>query len=651
MEPATSLDSTDSAVRAARILIAEDERIVARGLQSQLRGLGYEVPVLAHSAQEALRQTEEHQPDLVLMDIQFNDGMDGVQAAEQIRSRFGIPVVFLTAYSNQDILDRAKVTQPYGYILKPYEEREVHVVIEMALHRHRMERKLDKETRFLAATLRSIGDGVIATDEQGRVSFLNPVAQQLTGWASAAAQGRPLEDVFHLIQEMSRQPIEAPLRRAMAEKVALPMENHAVLIACDGSERPVADCATPILDDKGVVLGGVMVFRDVSERHRLEAKYLQAQKMEAIGRLAGGVAHDFNNLLTVINGFSQMLESILHEQDVKARQFVAEIRKAGDRAASLTGQLLAYSRKQVQQLKVLNLNDLLPHTESMLRRMIGEDVELSTKLAPDLRCVMADPGQIEQVMMNLCVNARDAMPTGGKLTIETRNVMVDESDHARAFVVAPGPYVVIAVTDTGIGMDAETQANIFEPFFTTKALGKGTGLGLAMVYGIVKQSGGYINVYSEPMHGTTFKIYLPSIDQEAQPPLDEPPAEEIPGGTETVLLVEDEEAVRALTLYVLRQAGYKVLEASNGSEALKLVAQHQGPIDLLVTDVVMPKMGGRQVAEVVRQLYPHIRVLFLSGYADDAIVRHGILESESAFLQKPFSLTALATKLRELLAS
>ncbi len=416
--------------------------------------------------------------------------------------------------------------------------------------------------------------------------------------------------------------------------------------ACGGETRPqwFRLIVTPMRGD-GRPEGAVVMHVNVSDHKRVEQQLHHAQKMEAVGRLAGGVAHDFNNLLTVINGYAEMVQDRLPPGD-PVRELVGEITRAGERAAALTRRLLAFSRQQLVVPQVLDLNALVADTEKLLRRLIGEDVELVADLEPALGRVQADPGQVEQILMNLAVNARDAMPRGGRLTIQTRNLRVDVSDSSG---VVPGPYVLLAVADTGCGMDEATQARLFEPFFTTKGPGRGTGLGLATVHGIVQQAGGHIAVESAPGRGTTFRIYLPRVEAVGPTRKSQQGAHLRPGGRETILLVEDESAVRALVRAVLQDGGYQVLEARDGREALQMVEQYPGPIHLLVSDVVMPELGGRELADRLAGLRPDLKILYLSGYTDDAVLRHGVREAEAVLLQKPFTPDALALTVREVL--
>jgi len=428
------------------------------------------------------------------------------------------------------------------------------------------------------------------------------------------------------------------------------------IIAANTQEKWVWEQGMGVFSDDGKLLALEGFISDMTdrkraeeERKRAEEQLRQAQKMEAVGRLAGGVAHDFNNVLTVITGYCDMLLRRTDDSDPLHKN-VDEIGKAATRAASLTRQLLAFSRKQVLQPKVLELNEVVAGMQKMLRRLIGEDVEFRTSFADSLGLVKTDPGQIEQVILNLAVNARDAMPQGGTLTIETGNVTIDQASIGQKREITPGEYVMLAVTDTGVGMTEAVRAHLFEPFFTTKGLGKGTGLGLATSYGIVRQSGGYIEVYSEPDHGSTFKIFLPRVDEALPVQSPEPKDDALPQGKETLLMVEDEVAVRELSALILRECGYTVLEAGNGIEGLQVAqADREGKIDLVISDIIMPQLGGQEMVARLQKRTPDVKVLFTSGYTDDALVNHGVLDRRVAFLEKPFSPKQLAIKVREVL--
>jgi PAS domain S-box-containing protein len=486
---------------------------------------------------------------------------------------------------------------------------------------------------------------VVEWDLDFRVTDWNPSAERIFGYSK---------------QEAIRQHgsfIVPPQHRQMVDQV------WQELLRQDGGTRNTNDNLTkdgrtitcdwyntPLVDESGRVLGVASLVHDVTEHLALEERLRQSQKMEAVGRLAGGVAHDFNNLLTVILGYSQILAEGVPAGS-RLADSTAQIKSAADRASGITRQLLAFSRKTVMTPRVVNLNDIMLNLDSLLRRLIGEDIEVLTVPANDLGAVTADPGQIEQVIMNLALNARDAMPHGGKLTLETSNEQLDEAYAQRHQPTVAGRYVMLAVTDTGHGMSPETQARIFEPFYTTKEVGKGTGLGLSMVYGIVKQSGGYIWVYSEPDRGTTFKIYLPRVDQPVETSGSENRSRSVQRGTETILLVEDDPQLRQLSSSVLAHCGYKVLTANGPEEGLAICRENHRDIRLLVTDVVMPHMNGRQLAEQILQVSPNVKVLYISGYTSNAIVHYGVLDAGLWFLPKPFTLSALVAKVREVLDS
>jgi len=508
--------------------------------------------------------------------------------------------------------------------------------------RKRTEEALRESEEKYRNLVERANDGIVIVQD-ALLKYANSRLAEITGYTVEEMIGTPYADYIH--PDELPKVVERYERRMAGEEVRSIYET--ALKRKNGSRVDV-ELNAGIITFQGKPADLVFV-RDISERKRLEEQLLQAQKMEAVGRLAGGVAHDFNNLLTAIIGYSELLLMSFVPGNPR-RKDVEEIKKAADRAAALTRQLLAFSRKQMLQPQVLNLNLVVTGIEKMLRRMIGEDIELVTILDAELGLVKADPGQIDQVIMNLAVNARDAMPQGGKLTIETKNAYLDEEYAQQHVEVQPGPYVMLAMSDTGVGMDEEIKSHLFEPFFTTKEVGKGTGLGLATVYGIIKQSGGHIWVYSEPGQGTTFKIYLPMIEGVVEPAGLPLPPDETLHGAETILLVEDDSLVRELASRVLIRHGYLVLEAYDGEKALRICQEYQKPIHLLVTDVVMPGgMSGRQLAENMTTMHPETRVLYMSGYTDNAIVHHGMLKPGITFLQKPFTPEALARKVREVL--
>jgi PAS domain S-box-containing protein len=512
---------------------------------------------------------------------------------------------------------------------------------------NRMAGDIEKTTvskNYMNNIFRSMVDTLIIVTPDGTIRDCNDAICRLLEYEENDLIGKPMESILGGDSTGG-----STILDEVREKGSI--RNREIHYAArNGQAIPMLLSASPMLDGIGRVERIVFVAQDITYKLEMEEQLRQSQKMEAVGKLAGGIAHDFNNLLTAITGYSELILADLPGQGPVRRE-VEEIRKAADRASALTKQLLAFSRKQAFQMKVVNLNSVISNMDKMLRRLISEDIDLRTRLSEDLGSARVDPGQIEQVIVNIVVNARDAMPEGGRLTVETANVELDETFVRKHVVVKPGPFVMIAISDTGCGMDEATQARIFEPFFTTKSPGKGTGLGLSTVYGIVKQSAGYIWVYSEPERGTTFKVYLPRTMDEVEKasPVHETTDQKVGGGPETILLAEDEDLVRDLITEILKPAGYSVLLAHDGEEALRISEEHKGTIHLLITDVVMPRLNGRDLVSRIQPSRPQMKVIYMSGYTENAILHHGVLEAGIHFIQKPFRPGELSRKIREVL--
>jgi len=636
-----------------RILILEDVPTDAELMERELRKTGLKYASIRVDTRDAfLKELGDFSPDIVLSDYSL-PRFTGLEAIGLVKERFPlIPIIIVTGSISEETAVECMKAGAADYVLKDNLVR-LSPALQMALEKKQLreekgqaEEALRESEEKYRTILESIEDGYFEVDLTGNFKFFNDSMCKIRGYSKDELIVMNNRD--YMDPETSKKVYEIFNRVYKTGESVKGVEWES--IRKDGSKIYSESSISLMKDSKDQPIGFQGIVRDITERKNLEKQLIQSQKMEAVGRLAGGVAHDFNNLMTIVIGNADMLLMSLTKDD-PLREDVEEIKKAGGRSTSLTRQLLAFSRRQVLQPMVLNLNTVLAETDKMLRRLIGEDLEMATILESELGKVNIDPGQVEQVIMNLAINARDAMPGGGKFTIETANVDLDrEYAHKKGVMeLQPGPYVMLAISDKGIGMDKETQSQIFDPFFTTKPKAKGTGLGLSTVYGIVKQSGGYIWVYSEPGQGTTFKIYLPRVQGEEASLKKEPVPKELLQGSETVLMVEDDEAVRNFSKKVLKRSGYNILEAQDGEEALMVSRAHEGPIHLLLTDVVMPKMSGRELADRLQELRPETKVLFMSGYTDNAIIRHGTLRSDVNFMQKPFTPELLSQRIRRIL--
>ena len=627
-----------------RILLVDDEPQVLLALEDLL---GDDFAVLkTASPEEALKMVANDREIAVVLSDQRMPEMTGDELLARIDGSSDAKRILVTAFADLSAVIRAVNNgQLFAYITKPWNPTDLVLMVQKAADHFRLTQELARERRLLSSILHSLDEGIVAADREGNILLFNPPAARILGTGERQVKPQTWARDFGIFTADRRRNIPVasdPLLRAVAGEKTVELETW----VRNGTVRgaTVAMTGIPLLGDHDDVIGGVAVLRDVTRQRDLETQLNQSQKMQAIGRLAGGVAHDFNNLLAVIRSYAELLREATLEHDPK-RDDLDEILAATRRAAALTKQLLAFSRSEPVQPTELRLSEVVARIEKMLRRVIGEDIELTTELAPSLGVVRADAGQLDQVLLNLSINARDAMAGGGRLTISTQNVSFNVEYSDTDVDIPPGEYVMLAVTDSGIGMDLETQRRIFEPFFTTKEVGQGTGLGLATVYGIVQQSGGQIRVNSELGHGTAFKLYFPRLDEVAAARDRESGETAVCTGSGTVLIVEDDSAVRQVTARVLRDRGYTVLEARRPSEARRICAGHGAAIDLLLTDVIMPECTGTDLAHELSDLHPHMRVVYMSGYPGGAASRAGALGQGAAYLEKPFSPATLAEKI------
>ena len=610
-----------------RILVVEDEGLIAADLERRIARLGYPAPAIAQSGEEALACARSTPFDLVLMDIRLKGEMDGVATAAVLGSELRTPVVYVTAHADQETIERAKFTEPLGYLLKPISDGDLRSVIQTAIYKATMERRLRTGAAWLATTLRSVGDGIIATDSDGDVAFLNPSAERLTGWTEGQAKGRSLVDVLRLYDEITGEPAGNPIFE-LKEKETWTYILHSQLGARTAVE---VECFENRAANE--VLGSIVTVRDIGRRREIEARLLQSQRMDAIANMAGGLAHDFNNQIMVILGYADELGPRLNGE---AKQQVAEIRQAASLAAATTTQLLALSRHGGEGFEVLNMHEAIHDARPLITHTLGSTATLTLQLEQPVGYIRGDRSQLRQLFLNLAVDARGAMPAGGEMRIDCSTIEI-ASDDSLARQYPAGTFVKLLVSNNGEPMDPAALGRIFEPRFDARS---GNSLGLSLVHSIVAESGGYITAQSAPGKGTAFEILWPSVGYFHGTGLIEGPV---------VLLVEDEDGVRRLMQRLLEREGYQLFSARNGEDAEEIARVYEGGIDLLVTDVVMPGLSGPQLADRLRPRHPAMRVLFVSGYRHDALDQKGLVGPGVQILTKPFPSTQFIRQVQTLL--
>jgi two-component system, cell cycle sensor histidine kinase and response regulator CckA len=627
----TTLSPTSIAPATVKILIVEDEGIIAAYIASQLALAGYTVAGIAQSAEEMLASVSELRPELILMDIHIKGPMDGIETAAALRDRFDIPVIYLTAHTDQETINRAKLTGASGFLAKPIHSSALQIAIEMALQKHRADRVVKQQRAWMATVLNTMANAIVVIDNERKVRFLNGLAEELTGWTNQDAQDRDIALILPLTESRSDRQTNEILYLPAFPQPPSQMPRGLTTSQRSGKKFPIEGEIAPSVDGKRVV-GAVITFRDATSRLAQEDQVRHEYKMQAVGRLAAGIAHDFNNLLCIILGYTEELltASALNDSDLRA---LTEVQKAGTDAANITRQLLKFSRKEPVEKQDVNLNEVIRDTEPLLRRLGHPSAKWQLILDPNLGVVRAENGQLKQVLMNLVANAHDAMPHGGSITIETANV---EAPRAGTSATVREAFVSLSVADTGIGMSAEAAERLFEPFFTTKELGKGTGLGLSIVDSIITDLGGTIHVDSEPGKGATFTVYIPRVGTaNSMPVIDDPGSVAATEGP-TVLLVEDHEAVRSLVRNFLTSAGYRVLEAEDGEEGVRIGNEYDGAIDLLITDMMMPKSNGSEVARALSSRREGMKIIVISGHAAELVDALESFPVGARFLPKPF---------------
>ncbi len=634
-------DRDDEMEHKEQILVVEDDQVLADLLWRNLRKLQYVVTDVVLSGEEALKKAESKRPDLVLMDIRLGGQMTGIETADLMRTRFNLPVVYVTAYSDKETLDKVKKTEPYGYILKPFDSKDLQIAIEMALYKHKIEKKLREREIWFSTTLKSIGDAVISTDNNGNITFMNPIAQKLTGWSIKEARGVYIDDVFNIISSVGRHQLASPVQAVIARNSIINYSVPKILLSKDGTEISIDDSWAPIHNDDNNQLSGiVLVFRDITERKKLEEDVQKNQKIESIGLLAGGIAHDFNNRLSVILGNAQ-LAKLNYDKGKDISKYLDNIEKSTDQATTLTQQLLTFSKGGEPVKKVSDIKELIRETANL--SLSGSNEKCVFDIVYNLYPVNVDKGQISQVINNIVLNADQAMPNGGIIYINAKNITL--SDH-KVQTLSPGKYIKIEIIDSGSGMDDEIIHKIFDPYFTTKQ--KGSGLGLSVAYSIVRKHGGAILVDSVLDSGSTFSVFLPAVEEKIKE--EEKEKERAFKGAGKVLVMDDEELVLQMVGDILKGVGYEIELATDGIAAIE---HYQGalksgdPFDVVLLDLTVPGgMGGKETVQKLIEIDPNVKAVVSSGYSNDPIMANFKQYGIAGVIAKPYRIMELCKTLK-----
>jgi two-component system, cell cycle sensor histidine kinase and response regulator CckA len=633
-----------------KILIVENERIIARDLELMLKCMGWNNCIMAFSGQQALDMARKHLPDLMLVDIRLGKGIDGIELAEKIATFADIPVIYLTAYADADILKRARVTRPYGYIIKPIEERNILATLEMAFYRFHTEKKLKEKDKWLQLIIENLDEGLLAVDAEGNIQMMNRAAEIITGRTAADALQNSLQNVLPLVHEYSGEPLQLPCKAAMDNADTIHLQEGARLKTPQAKTLSIEGKCVPIADEKGCISGTITVFNDVTQRIQLERQLRQSQKMEALGTLAGGIAHDFNNILSVILGYADLSLKKMSPDD-KAYHCIEHVLTASIRAKELVKQILTFSRQGEEKRHPVQLSLIVNEVLKLLRSSLPSTIEIITDIRAHRSMVKGDPTQLHQVIINLCTNAAHAMKArGGKLKVildeETvTNEDIAEKPHFRK--IKPGRYVSIAIRDTGCGMNDEVMARIFEPYYTTKNAEEGTGMGLAMVHGIVECYNGTIHVHSTPGKGTTFKVYLPGISGET--PEEMPAPQPIIGGKEHILFVDDDLPLVDIGREMLEQLGYVVVGRTSSIKALENFRREPDKYDLVITDLTMPHMTGIQLARLLQTIRADIPIILCTGFSNTLTTNEANEIGIKEVVMKPLVQETIAAAIRRCL--